>query len=125
VLDLVEYCDLLENFPGIWFCNISEKGTVTNLGGKITTNLKVVNDLNLYPVTEYIKNKTSLQRRLLFSKVEALSHASHLFSSIDITKSTCCTLDRLLYHFLWKNKPQNNERHVMTNTICVGGLKTS
>ena len=35
-------------------CNISEKDTVTYVSGKITKNLKAVNDLNLNPVTESV-----------------------------------------------------------------------
>ncbi|KAF7641042.1 hypothetical protein LDENG_00298150 [Lucifuga dentata] len=92
-------------------CGIPVKSTVTYLGVKLT---------NKNGFTLWLARDLSLQGRVLLSKAEGLSRASYIFSSLNKSKYTA--LEKILYKFIWKNKPHKIKKEVISNNIHDGGL---
>ncbi len=47
-----------------------------------------------------------------FIKAEGLLRAAYLFSSLSAPKDICSQMDKILFHFIWKNKPHKIKKRV-------------
>ncbi len=63
----------------------------------------------------------SIQGRILLSKAEGLSRAAYLFSSLSVPKDICSQMDKILFNFIWKNKPHKIKKvSLLINYLMVG-----
>ncbi len=111
-------------------CNIPVKSMVNYLGIKISKNTDTMVNLNFIPVIEKMRKRynswlvrdLSIQGRILLSKAEGLSRAAYLFSSLSVPKDICSQMDKILFNFIWKNKPHKIKKSVLVNKLSDGGL---
>ncbi len=103
---------------------------VNYLGIKISKNTDTMVNLNCIPVIEKMRMRynswlvrdLSIQGRILLSKAEGLSRAAYLFSSLSAPKDICSQMDKILFNFIWKNKPHKIKKSVLVNKLPDGGL---
>lgn len=107
------------------------KDKVTYLGIVICKDEKQRSELNFNPIIEKTKKKLnlwllrdiSLYGRVLLSKAEGLSRSVYVSLSLDLPPKIVKDLDKILYNFIWRNKPHYLWRDILTNTQEQGGLE--
>uniref|UniRef100_A0A8C1T8V9 Reverse transcriptase domain-containing protein n=1 Tax=Cyprinus carpio TaxID=7962 RepID=A0A8C1T8V9_CYPCA len=111
-------------------CNIPVKSMVNYLGIKISKNTDAMVNSNFIPVIEKMQKRynswlardLSIQGRILLSKAEGLSRAAYLLSSLSAPKAICSQMDKILFNFIWRNKPHEIKKGVLINKLSDGGL---
>ncbi|CDQ93629.1 unnamed protein product [Oncorhynchus mykiss] len=109
------------------------KDKVTYLGIVICKDEKQRSELNFIEKTKkklnlWLMRGISLHGRVLLSKAEGLSRSGYpdLFYvslSFDLHPKIVKDFDKILYHFIWRNKPHYLRKDILTNTQEQGGLE--
>lgn len=109
---------------------IPVKEVVTYLGIKLCKDESLRASLNFDPILTSTKRKFNswLQRdlsiygRVLLSKSEGLSRSAYISQALFVPKTFTKDFDRLLYDFIWKNKPHYLKKSIICNPQDQGGL---
>uniref|UniRef100_A0A3P9L5I7 Reverse transcriptase domain-containing protein n=1 Tax=Oryzias latipes TaxID=8090 RepID=A0A3P9L5I7_ORYLA len=109
---------------------IPVKSQITYLGIMISKNTEDRCNLNFNPIIEKTKKRfnrwlqrdITLRGRTLLSKAEGISRLTYPALALNVNTSTCKTVDKMLYKFIWKNKTHYIKDKVLLNTIDAGGL---
>lgn len=129
----ISKCEILSLswIPQTLVLSIVFKDVINYLGVKVSLNSnRVLTEHNFNPIKDMIRKKLNswlardlpLAGRVLLSKAEGLSRVSYLFSVMDCPKSSCASLDKLLYSSIWKNKSHKVKKEALRNKISDGGL---
>ena len=100
---------------GIWFSRNKREGTNLNFEGRmqnIKTTLQIWRQRNL-----------SWKGRVMIIKTLILSQVTHLLGMIFTPNSFLEELDKLIFNFLWNNKPPRIKRETIIATVKDGGLR--
>ena len=125
-------CELLpvNNCTVTSIFNIPVRNTVTYLGIQITKDRSSRCSLNFNPIIEktqkvlnhWLQRDLSLRGRALLTKAEGLSCLAYAAQSLYVDNSTCKSVDKMLYNFLWKNKTHYIRKSTVLNAYNNGGL---
>ena len=100
---------------GIWFSRNSKESINLNFEGRmqnIKTTLQIWRQRNL-----------SWKGRVMIIKTLILSQVTHLLGMIFTPNSFLEELDKLIFNFLWNNKPPRIKRETIIATVKDGGLR--
>lgn len=130
---------VLTTFLSIWVKPNFKKCAANGVCGILVKNVlhikilkyqnKTKMDDEFTPITETIKAKfkgcltrdLSILYRVL-SKAEGMSGASHVFLSLDVTKTQCSNLDKIYSIIFRKTKFMKSEKTVLSNSLVDAGL---
>lgn len=65
----------------------------------------------------------SIIGRVLLSKAEGISRSVYASLSLDVPPKVIKALDKILYDFIWREKPHYLKKEVICNTKEQGGLE--
>ncbi len=99
---------------GIWFSTDSKVSTELNL----TDRLKNMGTL----INIWRTRGLSLKGKITIIKTMILPQIQYLFSMIYIPDDTLKTIDKMLFDYLWDNKPSKIKRSTIIANIEDGGL---
>ena len=100
---------------GIWFCKNPQKSEHLNLDNRLE---KMKNLIKIWKL-----RNLSWIGRIMIIKTIIISQITHLLSAIYIPDSFLKELDRLIYSFLWNDKPAKIKNETISAPLSEGGLK--
>ena len=99
----------------IWFSNDPQKCKLLNFEDKIK---KIEQLMNIWSTRNFsLKGKVTILKSLIVSQF------SFLFSTIYTPVEILHKIDKIIFSFLWNNKPAKVKRSTIVSSIRNGGLK--
>ena len=71
----------------------------------------------------WLQRDLSIQGRVLLSKAEGISRSVYVSLSLDFPPKVIKQLDKMLFDFIWKNKPHYLRKEIVCNSKDHGGLE--
>ena len=100
---------------GIIFCTDTSFNDALNLENRLS---KIKNLIKIWK-----QRNLSWIGRIMIIKTLIISQITHLLSAIYIPDKFLKEMDKLIFSFLWNNKPARIKRETITASISEGGLK--
>ena len=114
-LDKLKYTEDAFKTMGIWFSNDPQKCKLLNFEDKIKKIEQLVNIWSTRNLS--LKGKVTILKSLIVSQF------SFLFSTIYTPVEILHKIDKIIFSFLWNNKPAKVKRSTIVSSIRNGGLK--
>lgn len=128
----INKCELLplKNCNCTSISDIPVKDSVTYLGITINKNQETRSLTNFNPLIDNIQKKLnswlqrdlSIRGRILLTKAEGISRLTYAALSLDVNKKISESIDKTLYHFVWRNRIHYIRKSILMNSYENGGL---
>uniref|UniRef100_I3KX85 Reverse transcriptase domain-containing protein n=1 Tax=Oreochromis niloticus TaxID=8128 RepID=I3KX85_ORENI len=95
---------------------------IKNKQSRCSTNFTPIIDKTLKIFNHWLQRDLPLKGRVLLSKAEGISRLTYAAQSLHVDNTTCKSINKLLYSFLWKNKTHYLRKSVALNSYDKGGI---
>lgn len=95
---------------------------IKNEQSRCSTNFIPIIDKSQKIFNHWLQRDLSLKGRVLLSKAEGISRLTYAAQSLHVDNTTCKSINKLLYNFLWKNKTHYLRKSVALNSYDKGGI---